>query len=360
MFVDPRRVDVHQHAHEPEQVRHRVAGRALLRRHVDVGIDFEVDPVREQPDPDRSTGTSPPTAASRVIPPRSESRTRRVTTPCSTRSTKRPSERRTSRCSYLPTAVRLRRGPRRRTDQRRPRHRRGNGEGDDRTGEHVDVRQASTDASGFYRMHVAGGDYTFEASKTNYETGSADVTIDVDITMTQDFSAPYATRQLVISTSLELRRSGATQTHDKDAHPVEHRRPADDVGRQVSRAAVRRCQILRHVGLEAAQRQAEQGRSRESGVHRQPARVTLRAALDAGPPLDPTWSHDRQLPAPIMDNSAAFIDGKEYVVGGFDFSFAITNKGTSTTRTTTRGRRSPTWRSPARSRAWQRSTGCCT
>ena len=46
-----------------------------------------------------------------------------------------------------------------------------------------------------------------------------------------------------------------------------------------------------------------------------------------------------------MDNAADFIDGKEYSVGGIDSSFTLRTRATSTTRTTTRGRRSPTWRS---------------
>jgi len=65
------------------------------------------------------------------------------------------------------------------------------------------VRQTTTDASGFYRMQLAVGDYTIEASKTNYETGSADVTIDEDLTTTQDFSL-RTPRGVVSPTSLEF------------------------------------------------------------------------------------------------------------------------------------------------------------
>ena len=65
------------------------------------------------------------------------------------------------------------------------------------------VRQTSTDASGFYRMQLAVGDYTIEASKTNYETGSADVTIAEDQTVTQDFSL-RTPRGEVDPTSLEF------------------------------------------------------------------------------------------------------------------------------------------------------------
>jgi Carboxypeptidase regulatory-like domain/Malectin domain len=65
------------------------------------------------------------------------------------------------------------------------------------------VRQTSTDGSGFYRMQLAVGDYTIEASKTNYETGSADVTIAEDQTVTQDFSL-RTPRGEVDPTSLEF------------------------------------------------------------------------------------------------------------------------------------------------------------
>jgi hypothetical protein len=65
------------------------------------------------------------------------------------------------------------------------------------------VQQTSTDASGFYRMQLRIGDYTIEASKTNYETVSADVTITEDQTTTQDFSL-RTPRGEVSPTSLEF------------------------------------------------------------------------------------------------------------------------------------------------------------
>jgi hypothetical protein len=49
--------------------------------------------------------------------------------------------------------------------------------------------------------------------------------------------------------------------------------------------------------------------------------------VNAGSPKDPTWSTIAQYPSGIMDNSADFIDGKEYSVGGLDTSFAVLAKG---------------------------------
>jgi len=49
--------------------------------------------------------------------------------------------------------------------------------------------------------------------------------------------------------------------------------------------------------------------------------------VDAGAPQDPSWSQIAGYPTGIMDNSADFIDGKEYSVGGVDTSFTIQNKG---------------------------------
>ena len=49
--------------------------------------------------------------------------------------------------------------------------------------------------------------------------------------------------------------------------------------------------------------------------------------VDAGPPKDPSWSQIADYPSAIMDNSADFLDGKEYSVGGLDTSFTILNKG---------------------------------
>ena len=49
--------------------------------------------------------------------------------------------------------------------------------------------------------------------------------------------------------------------------------------------------------------------------------------VDAGAPKDPSWSQIANYPSAIMDNSADFLDGKEYSVGGIDASFTILNKG---------------------------------
>ncbi len=65
------------------------------------------------------------------------------------------------------------------------------------------VRQATTDGAGFYQMQVPVGSYTIEASKTNYETKSANVTVAEDATVTQDFALRTA-RGVVSPTSLEL------------------------------------------------------------------------------------------------------------------------------------------------------------
>jgi subtilisin family serine protease len=65
------------------------------------------------------------------------------------------------------------------------------------------IRQTTTDADGFYRMQLFVGDYTIEASKTNYETKSAAVTIAEDQTVTRDFSL-RTPRGVVTPTSLEV------------------------------------------------------------------------------------------------------------------------------------------------------------
>jgi hypothetical protein len=65
------------------------------------------------------------------------------------------------------------------------------------------VRQTTTDANGFYRMQLFVGDYTIEASKTNYVTESSPVTIVEDQTVTRDFSLRTA-RAEVSPSSLEV------------------------------------------------------------------------------------------------------------------------------------------------------------
>jgi hypothetical protein len=74
------------------------------------------------------------------------------------------------------------------------------------------VQQTNTDASGFYRLQLRVGDYTIEASKTNYETVSADVSIAEDQTTTQDFSLRTPKGE-VSPTSLEfIVPAGQTRT----------------------------------------------------------------------------------------------------------------------------------------------------
>jgi N-acetylneuraminic acid mutarotase len=51
-------------------------------------------------------------------------------------------------------------------------------------------------------------------------------------------------------------------------------------------------------------------------------------AVNAGPPADPgTWSTTAPYPSSIMDNSADYINGKEYSVGGINGSFAVVANG---------------------------------
>ncbi len=49
--------------------------------------------------------------------------------------------------------------------------------------------------------------------------------------------------------------------------------------------------------------------------------------MDAGAPHDPSWSQIANYPSAVMDNSADFLNGKEYSVGGIDGSFTTLNKG---------------------------------
>jgi N-acetylneuraminic acid mutarotase len=185
------------------------------------------------------------------------------------------------------------------------------------------VRQTTTDASGFYRMQLAVGDYTIEASKANYETGSADVTITVDQTTTQDFSLRTA-RGEVNPTSLEfVLQRNETQTKTLTLSNTGGLPMTWDVKESGGGAALpsrsRQGSKLMRIELSKGER-ADPGwlgnRTRSFGPR-----------VDAGAPLAPTWSTIANYPNPIMDNSAAIIEGKEYVVGGFNFALGITNTG---------------------------------
>jgi hypothetical protein len=50
-------------------------------------------------------------------------------------------------------------------------------------------------------------------------------------------------------------------------------------------------------------------------------------SVNAGPPAQPTWSTIANYPTAVMDNSADFLGGKEYSVGGLNSSFTLLNSG---------------------------------
>lgn len=55
---------------------------------------------------------------------------------------------------------------------------------------------------------------------------------------------------------------------------------------------------------------------------------STQTGVDAGPPASPgTWSTTAPYPSSIMDNSADYINGKEYSVGGINGSFSVTSNG---------------------------------
>jgi hypothetical protein len=184
------------------------------------------------------------------------------------------------------------------------------------------VRQTSTDASGFYRMQLPIGNYTIEASKTNYETGSADVTILEDQTTTQNFSL-RTPRGEVNPTSLEfVLQRNQTQTKTLTLSNTGGLPMTWDVKESGGGAAL----PSRQQGSKLLNVKLSKDELADPGWmgNRTPS---FGPRLDAGPPLAPTWSTIANYPQPIMDNSAAFIDGKEYVVGGFNFSLGVTNTG---------------------------------
>jgi N-acetylneuraminic acid mutarotase len=184
------------------------------------------------------------------------------------------------------------------------------------------TRQTSTDASGFYRMQLPVGDYTIEASKTNYETGSADVTITVDQTTTQDFSL-RTPRGEVTPTSLEfVVQRNETQTKTLTLSNTGGLPMTWDVKESGGGEGL----PSRQSGSKLLNVKLSKDELADPGWMGNRTR-TFGPRLDAGPPLAPTWSTIANYPAPIMDNSAAFIDGKEYVVGGFNFSVGVTNMG---------------------------------
>ena len=74
------------------------------------------------------------------------------------------------------------------------------------------VRATTTDANGFYRMQVPVGDYTVEASATNYVTGSAQVSVAEDQTVQQDFALATARAQVSPSSFVFIVPPGQQRT----------------------------------------------------------------------------------------------------------------------------------------------------
>jgi N-acetylneuraminic acid mutarotase len=184
------------------------------------------------------------------------------------------------------------------------------------------VRQTTTDASGFYRMQLFVGDYTVEASKANYQTGSAPVTITEDQTTTQDFSL-LTPRGEVSPTSLQfIVPADQTRTKTLTLSNTGSLPMTWDVKESGGGAAL----PSRQAGSKLLNVKLSKDELADPGWMGNRTR-TFGPRLDAGPPLAPTWSTIANYPQPIMDNSAAFIDGKEYVVGGFNFSLGVTNIG---------------------------------
>jgi N-acetylneuraminic acid mutarotase len=184
------------------------------------------------------------------------------------------------------------------------------------------VRQTSTDANGFYRMQLPVGDYTIEASKTNYETGSADVTIAVDETTTQDFSLRTA-RGEVTPTSLEfVVQRNQTETKTLTLSNTGGLAMTWDVQESGGGAALpsrRQGSKLLNVKLSGDELASPAWLGYHAHGHA--------PRVDAGGPLAPTWSTIAGYPTGIMDNSADLIDGKEYSVGGIDSGFNLLNSG---------------------------------
>ena len=186
------------------------------------------------------------------------------------------------------------------------------------------VRQASTDADGFYRMQLPVGNYTLEASKTNYATGTANIVINVDQTTTQDFSLATA-RGVVNPTSLEFTlQRNETQTKTLDLSNTGGLPMTWDVkesggGAAASPSRSRQGSKLMRIEL------SKDERANPGWAGNQPHGHAPR--VDAGNPLAPTWSTIANYPVGIMDNSNAIIEGKEYSVGGFDSSFNLSNHG---------------------------------
>jgi Carboxypeptidase regulatory-like domain/Kelch motif len=165
------------------------------------------------------------------------------------------------------------------------------------------------------------GSHPFTATKSLYSPSTQTVNVAADGTVRQNFQ--LGSGHLVISpTSITKTQvlgttTTATLSFHNDGTGPAHVKLSEQGGSFQILSMVGAKRINVHLGEEDLASPAFLGNHEHGDV----------PGVDAGPPADPSWSQIADYPSGIMDNSADFLGGKEYSVGGIDSSFTIQNKG---------------------------------
>jgi N-acetylneuraminic acid mutarotase len=178
---------------------------------------------------------------------------------------------------------------------------------------------------GFYWLFSSlTGSHPFTASASNYASSTKTVNVAGDGTVRQDFALGAGHLVITPSTITSTQVLGSTTTKTlsfhNDGSGAAHVKLSEAGGS---------FQILHAQGAPLSRIKLG---DEDSGGGADPGwlgdhKNDNAPPVNAGPPKDPSWSTIANYPTAIMDNSADFINGKEYSVGGVDGSLSITNKG---------------------------------
>jgi len=178
-------------------------------------------------------------------------------------------------------------------------------------------------ADGYYWLFSSlTGSHQFTAAKSSYQSAGKTVNVAADGSTEADFS--LGAGQLTvspgsISTSQVLGTTTNTTMTIKNTGDAPANVKLDERGGAFQILRERGAPLRQVTGDPDQSGPFEFGFIGNNGPDDSPP-------VNAGPPADPTWSTIAPYPSAIMDNSADFINGKEYSVAGYDGT-ALVSKG---------------------------------
>ncbi len=177
-------------------------------------------------------------------------------------------------------------------------------------------------ADGYYWIFSSlTGSHPFSATKAPYQAASQTVNVGGNNATRADFSLKAARLSINPTSVAKSQVLGSTSTSTVTISNTGSA-PANvklDERAGAFQILTRQGATLRLIGAEDGAAYTPAWLGGQQGDHD--------PAVTAGAPHDPTWSTIAPYPSGIMDNSADFISGKLYSVGGIDTSFNTLTKG---------------------------------